>query len=331
MTRIVYVVDDPGWVQGARKRYLESYIAEIQLDMLSARSFTRRWPWLRRSGRPVYFGSWRILRELGDRLRPRPEELRRFMVSVTSHYNIGGGLSTEKALAGATDPEVVFAEAVETLRSVGVVTVNSRQLFDLLEDHVTGLIYAPNGVDIELFRPPPRRDWDPSAISVGWVGKRRAAKNHELLDDVVVALTPEGFRFELVAQPKDVPKDELLTPDALRDLYGRIHFYLCTSWHEGTPNPALEAAACGTPLVTTRVGNMPELVRDGENGFFIDPALESVLETLRSLRSLGAERYEEMSRVIRADIERDWTWERAASAFAEAFERLAGHPLPEVA
>jgi glycosyltransferase involved in cell wall biosynthesis len=322
MTRITYVVDDPSWVQGARKRHLERHIPGLELDMHSASAFARKWPWLRRRRRPVYFGSWRILRQLRERLKPRPEEAARFMVSVTSHYNLGGGLSEEKALAGATDAEAVFREAVETLRSVAVVTVNSRRLFDLLEPEVPGLICAPNGVDVEFFRPPPRRDWGPSRITVGWIGKRRAAKNHELLHEVVATLAPEGFRFEAVVQPKDVPKTELLTPEALRELYRRIDFYLCTSWHEGTPNPALEAAACGAPLVTTPVGNMPELVRHEENGFFVDPELGSVAETLRGLRLLGAERYARLSEAIRKDIENDWTWARAAEAYREAFERL---------
>jgi glycosyltransferase involved in cell wall biosynthesis len=331
VTRITYVVDDPGWVQGARKRQLERHIPGLQLDILSAPSFARRWPWLRRRGRPVYFGSWRIVRQLAGRLKLRPGEARRFMVSVTSHYNIGGGLNPEAALAGATDPERVLAEAVETLNSCGVVTVNSKRLLELLEPHVEGLVYVPNGVDTDVFRPPAERSFDPSAIRIGWVGKRRAAKNFELLEEVVAALEPEGFQFEIVAPRKDAPKAQLRTPDDLRELYGRIDFYLCTSWHEGTPNPALEAAACGVPLVTTRVGNMPELVRDGENGFFVEPERGSALATLRGLRSLDDARHAELSRAIRADIERDWTWERAAQAYVEAFERIAGHPLSRVA
>jgi glycosyltransferase involved in cell wall biosynthesis len=331
MTRITYVVDDPGWVQAARKRHLERHIPGLQLDLLSAPSFARRWPWLRRRRRPVYFGSWRIVRALHDRVRLRPEDLERSMASVTSHYNIGGGLSLEKALTGETDAEAVFRDAVATLRSFAVVTVNSRRLWELLEPNVPGLICAPNGVDTEFFRPPERRDWDASEIRIGWVGKRRAAKNVELLEAVLDELQGEGFRFEVVLQPKSVPKGDLLAPEALRDLYGRVDFYLCTSWHEGTPNPALEAAACGTPLVTTRVGNMPELVRHGENGFFVEPRLESVVDALRGLRTLDGAAYCRLSEAIRADVRRDWTWERAAPAYVEAFERLAARPLSSAA
>lgn len=316
--RVTYVVDDPGWVQAARRGHLERHLPGLSLQLRTPASYgrQRRWPPARK--RPVYFASWRIVRALGI----PAAELGSAMASVTSHYNIGGGLAPETALAQGSDPEEAFAEAVETLREFAVVTANSRRLWELLAEHVPGLLYAPNGVDTEVFRPPAERRFDPSAIRVGWVGKVKAAKNFEVIRAAAEALAPEGFRFELVAHGKSGGRERMLSPDELRELYGGIDAYLCTSWHEGTPNPALEAAACGVPVITTRVGNMPELVRDGETGWFVEPTLESVLAALRRLRELDEASYLRMSGAIRADIERDWTWERAAGAYAEAFGRL---------
>ncbi len=70
------------------------------------------------------------------------------------------------------------------------------------------------------------------------------------------------------------------SPVEMLEFYRSIDIYLCASRSEGTPNPCLEAAACGVPLVTTRVGNMPELVRHGVNGLFVERNVADVAAKL---------------------------------------------------
>jgi glycosyltransferase involved in cell wall biosynthesis len=52
--------------------------------------------------------------------------------------------------------------------------------------------------------------------------------------------------------------------------YHALDVYLVASRQEGGPKAVLEAMATGVPLVTTRVGQAPELVEHGRNGYLVD-------------------------------------------------------------
>lgn len=55
--------------------------------------------------------------------------------------------------------------------------------------------------------------------------------------------------------------------DALYDLIRRAKVTVCPSeWYENCPYAVLESIALGTPVVASRMGGIPELIRDGENG-----------------------------------------------------------------
>lgn len=57
-------------------------------------------------------------------------------------------------------------------------------------------------------------------------------------------------------------------PDAreLAECYRKSRIVVCASYNEGGPRVTVEAMACGTPALSTPVGIMPELIREGENG-----------------------------------------------------------------
>ena len=56
------------------------------------------------------------------------------------------------------------------------------------------------------------------------------------------------------------------------------------SINEGTPVTAIEALAAGRPVVATRVGGLPDVVRDGEDGFLVPAgATDELAERLARL------------------------------------------------
>lgn len=59
-------------------------------------------------------------------------------------------------------------------------------------------------------------------------------------------------------------------PDLLIPYYRALDLYLITSRAEGGPKPLLEAMACGIPVVTTPVGMVVDLVKDGQEALVGD-------------------------------------------------------------
>jgi glycosyltransferase involved in cell wall biosynthesis len=69
------------------------------------------------------------------------------------------------------------------------------------------------------------------------------------------------------------------TPPEVADWLAAANVLCLPSHTEGCPNVVIEALSCGTPVVGTTVGGIPELVRDGETGILIPPHDEDRLAT----------------------------------------------------
>src|SRR5919204_372423 len=65
---------------------------------------------------------------------------------------------------------------------------------------------------------------------------------------------------------------------------GAFDAFVLPSGNEGTPVTTIEALAGARPVVATRVGGVPDVVRDGEDGFLVDPeAVDELADRLARL------------------------------------------------
>ena len=133
-----------------------------------------------------------------------------------------------------------------------------------------------------------------------------------------------------------LPDVELLGALSKRDLYRELAgsalvVYPC-AFPEVSCISALEAAACGTPMVTSRYCALKESVAEGETGVLVpgDPRsgeyVESFASALAELLADG-ERYQAMSTAARERVEGRYQWSAIAEEWEGEFARLvAGAP-----
>lgn len=168
------------------------------------------------------------------------------------------------------------------------ITEHLRQTFFLPEHDVTTL---PTGIDVDLFRPagtraelpPPLRQGPGAPPVIGMVSVLRSWKGHALFFDAIRRLREAGRDFQYIVVGGGVPVENYQNialrhgvadcvqftgqredvPDVLRALD-----VLCipSYRHEGIPQIGIQALACGTAVVGSDCGGIPEIILDGQTG-----------------------------------------------------------------
>jgi glycosyltransferase involved in cell wall biosynthesis len=174
---------------------------------------------------------------------------------------------------------------------------------------------------------------------VAYVGNTRPHKNlPRLFAAFAAAVAGAGLPHDLViaglddSREADVHLEELrrlaadlgitdrvrflgkLSDDQLVDLYNGACVFAIPSLYEGFGVPALEAMACGTPVLAGRAGSLPEIV--GQAAYLVDPTETASIAAGLSelLRDTGLR-----DRLVARGYERtrEFSWERAAERILE--------------
>jgi glycosyltransferase involved in cell wall biosynthesis len=143
----------------------------------------------------------------------------------------------------------------------------------------------------------------PSAFVVGWVGRMTAVKDAGTVLQIVRALRRRGVDAALcmVGDGPDRDRLEQLAHDLeiarscffvgyqadVAGFYRLFDAFLLPSVNEGTPVSAIEALAAATPVVATSVGGVPDVVRDGVDGYLV--SMGDVEGAAKKLAALAAD------------------------------------------
>ncbi len=272
---ILFVTDKKGRIQYNRAKILKSIIKDHQIDIITLKDENINW----KKYDLIYYSHFSLYKKI-----PAPKD-KTILTSVTSH----------KCLLN-------FDKTLKYLKKFHRVSVNNTILFDKFKDYIKNLYYTPNGVDTSFFTP----YYNPiHAVPVfGWVGNiDRATKRYS---NIIVPLSKK-YNFNIIGTSKKDSIEKLLNKQQMREYYNGLDYFVVSSNTEGTPNPALEAMSCGIPVITTKVGNMIEIVDHGASGFFVEGSIKSFVEVIDNLKDMLKNDYQRMCVESRNRVE-SWDW-----------------------
>jgi glycosyltransferase involved in cell wall biosynthesis len=98
---------------------------------------------------------------------------------------------------------------------------------------------------------------------------------------------------------------------ALPMYYRKFKILVLPSFTEGLPYTILEAMACGTPILATPVGAIPDIIREDITGFLLDSFnAEDVARKIAEILTIKEERLKEVGIVVRTYVARKFTMQR---------------------
>jgi glycosyltransferase involved in cell wall biosynthesis len=232
-----------------------------------------------------------------------------------------------------------------TMDRVAILAVPSGFLRDVFAHFGMGADVVPNIINVSRFR---NNDATEDAMRMP---RRRllVARNLEKIYDNETAIRafakvracypeatltiagsgPEGKTLRQLADDLGLASSVVfggrLKPSTMADLYRNVDIAINPSLVDNMPNSVLEALASGVPVVTTNVGGVPYMVRDGQTALLVPPrSPEAMAEAIIRL----IEDSELSKRLIENGLQevRNYTWASVWPLWADVYQRAIAQP-----
>jgi glycosyltransferase involved in cell wall biosynthesis len=238
---------------------------------------------------------------LGGLVEARSLGIRGWLDCPIAHHGYASRLQLEEARLNPAFAESLQvstrSEARRLDQEIGVadelIVLSSFQRRTFVEAGVSPdrLHVLPLGVDTDAFRPVV--DDRDRPFTIGFVGQLTQRKGLSYLLAAFEALRPSGARLLMVGRPiggsrpwniDGVEHHPAVARSQLPRFYAQMDVFVLPSLVEGFGLTALEAMACGVPVIVSENTFGSDVVRDGQNGYLVPIRdVEAIVGRLRGL------------------------------------------------
>lgn len=281
MIKILCIVDSYDWALANRARSLEKHLTKYNFEIkhfndLKGINFNNY--------NIVYVLNWPIHGYIESKIgRGRKYKL---VTSVSSHV-------------GRKD-----ASSMRSLfNQYDAISTSSNFLYKEFKPvYGSKVFYTPFGVETDLFTPKidPSINYDKFA----WVGNSsRDVKRYPEIQKV----------FSSIPDAKLLTVTGGYSREKMNSFYNKVGTVICYSISEGTPNPILEGASCGRSIISTNVGNVPELISKSTT---LKPIVSSADLKLEIIKRLEEPKILDLEGdFLRKEVLKDWSWHKRSKSF----------------
>jgi glycosyltransferase involved in cell wall biosynthesis len=208
----------------------------------------------------------------------------------------------------------------------------------------------PNGVDISIFQPADQRI---ARSSVGIQqdtkvvlfaannGRENIFKDYNTMQSAIALIEKhlQGQKMIFIVLGTDDPPERIgqieirfvpyqQDPKVVARYFQAADVYIHAARADNFPTTILEAMACGTPVVATAVGGIPEQISDGETGFLVPQgdaqAMAARIEQILSDDGLR----QQMGHAAADSARRHFDLQRQVDDYLKWYERISKHWKP---
>jgi glycosyltransferase involved in cell wall biosynthesis len=244
-----------------------------------------------------------------------------------------------------------FFSLYKSLKNVHFISISNAQRKSFPNLNYLDTIY--HGIDIK------KNNFTFSATggdSLLWVGRAIPKKGMDLVIQIAEMTKKNVNLFPTVKTDynpwfqhqidklKDFPpfhsnvsvKQNLERHDLIKEYQANKVFLFPVLWEEPFGLVMIESMACGTPVIAYARGSVPEIIKDGETGFIVNPSakdkrgdwiikktgIAGLCEAVERMYAMPDKKYQAMRNACRIHVENNFTVERMVDNYVNAYKKV---------